>query len=66
MNLVRQITLTEMDLPAVNTPQFDGARNKTGRNAQPVPPILQPEVAARAIYFGAVNPRRQVRVDSLG
>jgi NAD(P)-dependent dehydrogenase (short-subunit alcohol dehydrogenase family) len=40
------ITLTEVDLPAVNTPQFDWARNKMGRKAQPMPPIFQPEVAA--------------------
>jgi NAD(P)-dependent dehydrogenase (short-subunit alcohol dehydrogenase family) len=56
------ITLTEVDLPAVNTPQFDWARNKMGRKAQPVPPVFQPEVAARAIYFGAVHPRRQIWV----
>ena len=58
----RDITLTEVDLPAINTPQFDWARNKTGRKAQPVPPIFQPEVAARAIYFAAFHPRRQVWV----
>jgi short-subunit dehydrogenase len=57
-----KITLTAVDLPAVNTPQFDWARNKTGRKAQPVPPIYQPEVAARAIYFGAFHPRRQIWV----
>jgi short-subunit dehydrogenase len=56
------VTLTEVDLPAVNTPQFDWARNKMGHRAQPVPPIFQPEVAARAIYFGAFNPRRQIWV----
>ena len=56
------ITLTEVDLPAINTPQFDWARNKMGRKAQPVPPIYQPEVAARAIYFGAFHPRRQIWV----
>jgi NAD(P)-dependent dehydrogenase (short-subunit alcohol dehydrogenase family) len=56
------ITVTEIDLPAINTPQFDWARNKMGRKAQPVPPIFQPEVAARAIYFGAFNPRRQIWV----
>jgi hypothetical protein len=38
-------------------PQFDWARNKMGRKAQPVPPIFQPEVPARALYFGAFNPR---------
>ncbi len=57
-----KITLTSVDLPAINTPQFDWARNKTGRKAQPVPPIFQPEVAARAIYFGAFHPRRQIWV----
>ncbi len=57
-----RITLTEVDLPAVNTPQFDWARNKTGHRAQPVPPIFQPEVAARAIRFGAFHPRRQIWV----
>jgi hypothetical protein len=54
--------VTEVDLPAVNTPQFDWARNKMGHKAQPVPPIYQPEVAARAIYFGAFHPRRQIWV----
>jgi short-subunit dehydrogenase len=48
-----KVTVTEVDLPAVNTPQFDWARNKMGRKAQPVPPIFQPEVPARAIYFAA-------------
>ncbi len=57
-----RVTLTEVDLPAVNTPQFDWARNKTGRKAQPVPPIFQPEVAARAIRFAAFHPRRQIWV----
>jgi hypothetical protein len=56
------VTLTEVDLPAVNTPQFDWARNKTGHKAQPVAPVYQPEVAARAIYFGAFHPRRQILV----
>jgi hypothetical protein len=46
--------------PAVNTRQFHWAGNKTGHRAQHVPPIYQPEVAARAIFFGAFNPRRQI------
>jgi hypothetical protein len=44
-------------LPAVNTPQFDWALNKTGQKPQPVPPIFQPEVPARAIAFAAANPQ---------
>ena len=55
-----EVSVTEVDLPAINTPQFDWARNKTGRKAKPVAPIYQPEVAARAIYSGAFHPRRQI------
>jgi NAD(P)-dependent dehydrogenase (short-subunit alcohol dehydrogenase family) len=53
------IGLVMVHLPAVNTPQFDWALNKTGRRAQPVPPIFQPEVAARAIFFAATHPERR-------
>ena len=53
------ISVSMVDLPAVNTPQFNWALNKTGRRAQPVPPIFQPEIPARAIYFAAFHPRRQ-------
>src|SRR6185312_6364763 len=53
------IGLVMVHLPAINTPQFDWALNKTGRRAQPVPPIFQPEVAARAIYFAAMHPERR-------
>lgn len=53
------IGLVMVHLPAINTPQFDWALNKTGRRAQPVPPIFQPEVGARAIYFAAMHPERR-------
>ena len=56
------IHLTAVDLPAVNTPQFSWALNKMGHEAQPVPPIFQPEVPARAIYFAATHRRREVWV----
>ncbi len=56
------VHLTMVDLPAVNTPQFDWAMNKMGRKAQPVAPIYQPEVPARAIFFAATHRRRQVWV----
>ena len=56
------VHLTMVDLPAVNTPQFDWAINKMGRRAQPVAPIYQPEVPARAIYFAATHKRRQIWV----
>ena len=53
------IDISMVDLPAVNTPQFNWALNKTGYRARPVPPIFQPEIPARAIYFAAFHPRRQ-------
>jgi short-subunit dehydrogenase len=56
------IHLTIVDLPAINTPQFDWALNKTGRKAKPVAPIFEPEVAARAIYFAATHRRREIWV----
>ena len=54
------ISLCMVQLPAVNTPQFDWALSRMPRKAQPVPPIFQPEVAAAAIVFAAFNPRREI------
>ncbi len=56
------ITVTSVHLPAMNTPQFDWVRNKLGKRAQPVPPIFQPEVAARAVVAAAAEPSREVWV----
>ncbi|MBB3950491.1 SDR family oxidoreductase [Aureimonas jatrophae] len=56
------VRITMVDLPAVNTPQFDWALNKMGRRPQPVPPIFEPEVPARAIRFAAEHNRRNVWV----
>ena len=56
------VHLTTVDLPAVNTPQFDWAMNKMGRKAKPVAPIYEPEVPARAIFFAATHKRREVWV----
>jgi len=56
------VHLTVVHLPALNTPQFDWALNKMGRRPQPVPPIFQPEVAARAIVFAAFHRRREIWV----
>ena len=56
------VHLTTVDLPAVNTPQFDWAMNKMGVKAKPVAPIFEPEVPARAIFFAATHRRREVWV----
>jgi NAD(P)-dependent dehydrogenase (short-subunit alcohol dehydrogenase family) len=57
-----RIELSMVQLPAVNTPQFEVVRNKLGKHAQPVPPIYQPEVIARAIEYAADHPRRELWV----
>ncbi|MCP1440820.1 NAD(P)-dependent dehydrogenase (short-subunit alcohol dehydrogenase family) [Erwinia persicina] len=56
------IRLTMVHLPGVNTPQFDWSRNKMGNTVQPMPPIFQPEVAARAILKAARHAPREVWV----
>jgi short-subunit dehydrogenase len=56
------VHLVIVQMPAVNTPQFDWARNKMSRRPQPVPPIYQPEVAADAIVYAAHSRRREVWV----
>ena len=58
-----KVHLTMVHLPAVNTPQFDWARNKTGQEAKASGPY-QPEVAADAIVFAATHRRRDVFVGS--
>jgi NAD(P)-dependent dehydrogenase (short-subunit alcohol dehydrogenase family) len=48
-----------VQMPALNTPQFGWVKSRLRRKAQPVPPIFQPEVAARAIYYAAHHPERR-------
>ena len=50
-------TITVVQMPAVNTPQFSWVRSRLPRHPQPVPPIYQPEVAARGVLFAADHPR---------
>ncbi len=54
-----QVRTTMVQMPAVNTPQFSWVLSKLPDHAQPVPPIYQPEVAARAVVFAADHPRRR-------
>lgn len=56
------IRVTEVHLPALNTPQFGWVRSRLPRRAMPVPPIYQPEVAARAVLWAIDHPRRHVHV----
>jgi NAD(P)-dependent dehydrogenase (short-subunit alcohol dehydrogenase family) len=56
------VRLTMVQMPALNTPQFDHCRSKMPRKAMPVPPIYQPELAAEAILWAAKHARREVYV----
>ena len=53
------VRTTMVQMPAVNTPQFSWVLSRLPHHAQPVPPIYQPELAARAVLFAADHPRRR-------
>ena len=57
-----KVRVTAVQLPAMNTPQFGWARNRLPNRPQPVPPIFEPEVAARAIVWATEHDRRQIAV----
>ncbi|HSU71402.1 MAG TPA: SDR family oxidoreductase [Micrococcaceae bacterium] len=50
---------TMVQMPAVNTPQFSWVLSRLPNKAQPVPPIYQPEVAARGVLYAADHPQRR-------
>ena len=56
------VHLTMVQMPALNTPQFDWCESKLPNHPQPVPPIFQPEVAAEAIFYAAHHRRREIYV----
>jgi NAD(P)-dependent dehydrogenase (short-subunit alcohol dehydrogenase family) len=57
-----RVHVTMVQLPALNTPQFDWVRSRLPGRGQPVPPIFQPEVAAEAIEWAAHHREREVFV----
>ncbi|HEX9051429.1 MAG TPA: SDR family oxidoreductase [Anaeromyxobacter sp.] len=57
-----RVKLTMVQLPAVNTPQFDVVRSRLPNHPQPVPPIFEPEVIARAVLYVADHPTRELWV----
>src|SRR5436190_4996663 len=56
------VELTMVQLPGLNTPQFDHCRSKMPKHPMPVPPIFEPDVAAEAIHWAAAHPRREMYV----
>jgi short-subunit dehydrogenase len=53
------IKVTTLELPAVNTPQFQVVRNRLGKHARPVGTIYQPEVIAEAFLYAVEHPARE-------
>jgi NAD(P)-dependent dehydrogenase (short-subunit alcohol dehydrogenase family) len=56
------VKVTMVHLPATNTPQHSWSKNRMDHRPQPVPPIYQPEVCARAIHHAAHHYRREWNV----
>ena len=56
------VHVTCVHMPAMNTPQFDWVKSRLPRKPQPVPPIYQPEVGARAVFFAAHHHPREILV----
>jgi NAD(P)-dependent dehydrogenase (short-subunit alcohol dehydrogenase family) len=57
-----RVHITMVQLPALNTPQFDWGKSYLPQRVQPLPPIYQPELAADAILFAASHRRREIYV----
>jgi NAD(P)-dependent dehydrogenase (short-subunit alcohol dehydrogenase family) len=56
------VRLSMVQLPAMNTPQFEWMKSRMSHRGQPVPPIFEPEVAADAIVWAAESGRREIYV----
>lgn len=57
-----RVHVTMVQMPALNTTQFGWVKSRLKHKAQPVPPIFQPEVGARAVYWAAHHNRRELYV----
>jgi NAD(P)-dependent dehydrogenase (short-subunit alcohol dehydrogenase family) len=56
------VQIKMVELPGLNTPQFEWIRNRMPRKSKPVGTIYEPEVAARAIVWACDNDRRELYV----
>jgi NADP-dependent 3-hydroxy acid dehydrogenase YdfG len=57
-----QVRVSMLQLPAVNTPQFEAVRTRLPRHPKPVPPIYTPELMASAVLYAAEHPVREMIV----
>jgi short-subunit dehydrogenase len=62
MHQKSNVHLTMVQMPGLNTPQFNWCETKLPNHPKPVPPIFQPELAAEAIYYAAHHRRREIYV----
>lgn len=54
-----KVKISMIQMPALNTPQFNWVKSRLPRKPQPVPPIYQPEVAAEAIFWTTFHYHRE-------
>ncbi|MCA1613450.1 MAG: SDR family oxidoreductase [Acidobacteria bacterium] len=57
-----KVRVTMVQMPAMNTPQFEWVKSRMPNKPLPVPPIFQPEVGAEAVHYVAHNDRREMYV----
>jgi hypothetical protein len=53
------VSVTMVQLPGLNTPQFTWVKSRLPYSPRPVAPVYQPELAARSILYAADHPRRR-------
>ncbi len=59
------VAVTMVQLPGLNTPQFELVETTMPHEPRPVAPVYQPEVAARAIVWASEHPRRELWVGAM-
>jgi NADP-dependent 3-hydroxy acid dehydrogenase YdfG len=57
-----EVHITMVEMPAVNTPQFDWCATSFTQHPKPMGKVFQPEVAAEAVYWAAHARRREIFV----
>jgi short-subunit dehydrogenase len=57
-----KVQVCQVNLPAMNTPQFSWSKSRLPNKPQPVPPIYQPEIVARAVSHVSRHPRRTLDI----
>ncbi|MDQ0809038.1 NAD(P)-dependent dehydrogenase (short-subunit alcohol dehydrogenase family) [Streptomyces sp. B3I7] len=57
-----KVRICMIQLPGLNTPQFNWNLSRMPKHPQPVPPVFQPELPAKGIVFLAEHPRRNLWV----